>query len=122
MKENGKYTMDIVSKEGKTKYEKFQKETGMNKLSPEKVYDILWEIATTMNISDIIDYDFFKSNSEKAQGLLQMFRNLTWFEWRIPLNITNNWKVIEYLCCYGNYCWFNDDINDNDNVAFPSGL
>jgi len=39
--ENGGHTMDIVSEEGKKKYEKFQNETGMNKLSPEKVYEIL---------------------------------------------------------------------------------
>jgi hypothetical protein len=39
--ENGGYTMDIVSEEGKNKYEKFQNETNMNKLSPEKIYEIL---------------------------------------------------------------------------------
>lgn len=38
---NNKYTMDIVSKEGKMKYKKFQDETGMNKLSLDKVYVIL---------------------------------------------------------------------------------
>ena len=117
---NRKYTMDIVSEEGKKKYEKFQNETGINKLSPEKVYGILWEIAASMNILDTIDYNFFSDNSEKAQSLLQMFRNLTWFEWIIPLNITNNWKVIESLYSISSSCWFKDSYNDY--VAFLSGL
>jgi hypothetical protein len=94
----------------------------MNKLSPEKIYEILWEFAQAMCIEGTIDYNFFKSNSDEAKWLLQMFRNITGFEWRIPLNIINNWKVIGYLCCYDNGCWFDGNNDDNNNVALLSGL
>ena len=121
---NNKYTMDIVSKEGKMKYKKFQDETGMNKLSLDKVYVILWEFAQAMGITSPINYDFFKWNSAESQWLLQMFRNITGFEGRIPFQIKSNWYV-QYLFCRYDDCWFyvyNYGHFVNFNVAFLSGL
>ncbi len=118
---NAGYTMDIVSEDGKNQYDKFQTETGMNKLSPDKVYELLWEFAKAMGIPSTIDYYFFEWNSAKSQGLLQIFRNITGFEGRITLNITNKWYV-EFLCCNGYSCWFDVYSGDDNYVAFLSGL
>jgi len=118
----GNFTMDIVSENGKKRYEIFQNETGMNRLSPEKVYELLWEFATAIGITSLVDYDFFKWGSAESQWLLQMFRNITGFEGEIPLNIMNNWNVVEHLYCSSNICYFSRYSYGNYNAAFLSGL
>lgn len=120
MRLNGKwdYTMDGIK--STEKYKKFQKETGMNLLSPDNIYDILWNFAQAMGITSSINYDFFESNSDESQSLLQMFRNITGFEGRIPLKITNTWKV-ECLCCRNVGCYFDAGVGA-DGVGFLVGL
>jgi len=119
MREDWKYTMDGITKT--KKYEKFQQETGMNKLSPEEVYELLWKFAKAMGITSTIDYDFFAWNSEKSQWLLQMFRDIIGFKGGIPIKITNEWNV-QSIGCRVDHCWFNGFRGLNYYVAFLFGL
>lgn len=121
---DGKYTMDTL--EQSTKYQNFQAETGAKDiLKPIEVFAMLWEIATAMGISETIDANFFKSNNDSDwlwRKLLQMFRNITWFEGRIPIDILNL-GYVNYLSCRSGDCWFNDYSFDvSGDVGFLSRL
>ena len=56
MIKDGNYTMDTFSENGEKKYNKFQTETGMNRLSPKGQCDILREFAKVMGIRSATDH------------------------------------------------------------------
>jgi len=108
MRKHGEFSMDSIL--NTERYKALQEETGMNKLYPDQLYKKLWYFAQAMGITTIVDYDFFKSpwvwygkDSDESQKLLQMYRNITGIEGRLPISLLDDWNV-EYLYFNNSYC------------------